>query len=450
MADEKIKVVYSWIGPRGPIWNTELPNVLSFANVAEGGHTNSHMWWADDLWNRVFSKNKDIFELTAAQSIECDDERPFIFPYSLAWRIVFENYFVGGTGLLEFSHMPGHIKQLTRTGNGHILVDMSVEAFMSDNQIRAMTSYFRDSCHLPLNKIIYLTGAMNGQELYGQYCKRFNIPNDPYNRMHVIVYPSSQSVYAGQIMRGELTEPEYDTEYLPEKLFLAWNRRFRFHRTVMALGLDKLGLVDRSYFSFNLRDPEKIEAAFPAICNYQQLEYYGINREDAEAFSKKLPLVIDGEENINNMCEDRGQASRPYYKNSLVSIITETNYDLVEVTLTEKSFKPIKEKHPFIIVGVAGALQAMRNLGFKTFNDFWPEDYDIINDPSERIQRILKICSDIGKWTPEQIIDFKRKVKPILDYNWQLLKKPAYEYAVENIVRIVRHNTQQRREQTGL
>ncbi|NBP58166.1 hypothetical protein EBU71_16850, partial [bacterium] len=170
---------------------------------------------------------------------------------------------------------------------------------------------YTHSCHLPLNKIIYLTGAMNGQELYGQYCKRFNIPNDPHNRMHVIVYPSSQSGYAGQIMRGELTEPEYDAEHLPEKLFLAWNRRFRFHRTVMALGLDKLGLVDRSYFSFNLRDPEKIEAAFPAICNYQQLEYYGINREDAEAFSKKLPLVIDGEENINNMCEDRGQASRP-------------------------------------------------------------------------------------------------------------------------------------------
>lgn len=445
MDNERIKVVYAWIGPRGPIWNTELPNVLSFANVAEGGATNSTMWWADDLWNRVFSKNKHLFELYPAEAIEINDERPYVYPYSLCWRINFENYFVGGTGILEFSHIPGHIRQLVRTGNGHIIIDMSVEAFMNPQHIRTITSYFRDSCHLPLNKIIYLTGAMNAKKLYHDYCEQNKVPNDDSNRINIIQYPSSQSVYAGQIERKELTEPTYDTEKIPEKLFLMWNRRFRGHRSVLALGLFKMGVLDNSLVSFCLKDPETQENSFPAILDYNELEYYNITRDDVNEFCKKLPLVLDGETNIVNMCEDRDFSTRPYYQNSLVSIITETNFNLPEVTLTEKSFKPIKEKHPFIIAGVPGAIQSMRDLGYKTFSDFWAEDYDTIEDPRVRMKRILNICNEISKWTNEQKVEFKRKVKPILEHNWQLLKKPAYQFAVEQLVNIVKTNVEKRK-----
>lgn len=445
MENERIKIVYAWIGPRGPIWNTELPNVLSFANAAEGANTTSNMWWADDLWNRIFSKNKHLFELYPAEAIETDDQRPYIYPFSLCWRVIFENYFVGGTGLLEFSHTPGHIRQLLRTGNGHILVDMSVEAFMNPTHIRTMTSYFRDSCHLPLNRIIYLTGAMNAKKLYQEYCDNYRVPNDDHNRINIIEYPSSQSVYAGQIERKELTEPTYDTEKTPEKLFLLWNRRFRNHRSLLALGLDKLGLIDRSYVSFYLRDPETPDNTFPAILDYPYLLQHGITKEDVDKFCSKLPLVLDGETNIVYMCEDRDAATRPYYQNSLVSIVTETNFNLPEVTLTEKSFKPIKEKHPFIIVGVPGVLEAMHNLGYQTFNEFWPEDYDNIQNPKDRMDRILSICHLISNWTVEQQIEFKRKVKPILEHNWQLLKKPASEFVVEQLIDIINKNVEKRK-----
>lgn len=439
MSNEKIKIVYAWIGPRGPIWNTELPNVLSFANVAEGARTTSNMWWADDLWNRIFRMHKEHFELYAAESIDCNDQEiTYVYPYSLCWRIQFENYFVGGTGLLEFSHTPGHIVQLTRTGNGYLLIDLSVEAFMNFGHIRAITGYFRDSCHLPLGKIIYLTGAINGQELYDSYCKANDIPDDFHNRMNIIVYPSSQSIFSGQISRNELVEPNYDAEKLPEKLFLLWNRRFRYHRTMLSLGLDKLGLVDRSYVSFYFNNPEAPDNTFLKTIELRELIYYDITEQDVQNFCKKLPLTLDGETNIVNMCEDLEFATRPYYQNSLVSIVTETNYNLPEVTLTEKSFKPIKEKHPFIIVGVPGVIKAMQNLGYKTFSEFWPEDYDLIDDHRARMKRILEICAEIGKWTPEQQLEFKRKVKPIIEHNWENLKKPASDFFVEKLIKIVR------------
>jgi hypothetical protein len=208
----------------------------------------------------------------------------------------------------------------------------------------------------------------------------------------------------------------------------------------MTLALYKAGLIDRSYISFNLRDPEKQDAMFKDSFYHHTVSHLGISTEDIQDFNNKLPLVIDGATQINAMCEDLNSETRQFYHNSLVSIVTETNWDLPEVTLTEKSFKPLKEKHPFIIVGVPGSLRAIKNMGFKTFNQFWPEDYDDIQDPNMRMQRLATICKLIGSWNEQQIRDFRRQVKPIIEHNYQVLKNPSSEVAVRSITDIVRGN----------
>ena len=146
-----------------------------------------------------------------------------------------------------------------------------------------------------------------------------------------------------------------------------------------------------------------------------------IGNKDVENFMAKLPLEIDGETEIQRMCGDFDAAARPFYQNSLVSIITETNFELTELTATEKTWKPAKEKHPFIMVGTAGALRTLREFGFQTFDDFWDESYDEIDDPKRRLFEIVKVCKEIASWTPEQILDFKRRVKPIVDHNFKVL-----------------------------
>lgn len=444
---EKIKVVYSWIGPRGPLWNTELPSVLSFASVAEGASTSSHMFWADDMWNRLFSKRKGTFEMYPAIAIEIDDNRPFMIPYTLSWRILFSNYFCGRTGILEFAHTPYHLWPLVRHNNGYILIDHSVEAFMQDDQLNSMHSYFGNIHSIPLNKIIYLTGCMNATELYRIYCEKYNIPDDPLQRLTIIAYPSSHQIFSSYIEQGLIDEPEYDTERVPDKLFLLWNRRFRKHRIELALHLENNDLVDRCHISFAWADPERptttlenaIDNTFirDNIFNNMPPEHANIiiNR-----FKNRLPLVLDGETNINQMCEDRDNLSRPYYQSSLVSIVTETNFDIPELTLTEKSFKPIKEKHPFIIVGVPGALAAMRDMGFKTFGEFWDESYDTTEFQKDRMTKISEVTRQIGSWSNEQIIDFRIKVKPILEYNYNHLKVPSAGVVVQKIVKHIEEN----------
>ena len=78
----------------------------------------------------------------------------------------------------------------------------------------------------------------------------------------------------------------------------------------------------------------------------------------------------------------------------------ETNYKFkTKKTLswfTEKTLKSFVYKWPMIIVGNPYTLQALRNIGFKTFPILFDEGYDIIEDPESRMlhikKEITKLC----------------------------------------------------------
>lgn len=455
-SDDKVKLVYSWHGPKGPVWNTELPNILGFASVAEGvgPYMDSRNFWTDDLWPKMFSHQKQLFEQVPAQFIEYDDKRPFLYPFSLAWRVPFETYFCGNSGILEFSHMPGWLLHLCRTNNGYILIDHSVEAFMSDRELDAMYAYFHHQHHIPMHKIIYLTGTINAEQVYDNWATSNNIPNDRDHRMKVIPYASSREIFCTYLQHGDTdgnpaVEPHYDPNHVPEKLFLSWNRRYRTHRILLALILEKYNLVERSLISFAKQDDERLTDTFARKIEHMDkpINMFGnntieFNDEEINRFNNRLPLVIDGEKDINKMCEDFGFTS-DYYKQTLVSLVTETNFTANECTLTEKSFKPLLHKHPFIILGVPGALRGLRDLGFQTFGEFWDESYDDTQDPGHRMIKIAEILQDIASWDDNKIRDFRMRVKPVLDHNYNVLKTPGSILIVNKIYNHITDNFEQ-------
>ena len=463
-SDDKVKIVYSWYGPHGPLWNTELPNILTFSSAAEGVNPNmtSRNFWTDDVWQKQFSKAKDKYELYPVASIEADDKRPFIYPFSLTWRVEFEKYFLSNSGILEFSHIPHWLIHLCKTGNGYILIDHSVEAFMSDTELDAMYSYFHEAHRIPMYKIIYLTGTVNASYVYEDWCKRKGIADIREHRMHVIPYASSREIFHSFVLNGhgsnittdehaqgvtQVTEPEYDVNVLPQKLFLSWNRRLREHRIFLALTLEEIGVVNRSYVSFAKQSDENSSQTFEGSASglQQNNNIYGLqfnqlfSEETVNKFSARLPLVIDGETDVNIMCEDF-HYTKDFYHNSLVSLVTETNYDSVECTLTEKSFKPMFNKHPFIIIGVPGALQGLKDLGFKTFDNFWDESYDNEPQPGLRFQKITKVLTEIASWNEHQILSFKTRVKPILDYNYSMFKESGAVPVTSNMYEHITKN----------
>lgn len=429
-----LKVVYSWMGPKGPIWNTEVPNLYSLANEAERIKPETFFYWSDQLWFNVFKKRKEQWYLWPNSEITHKDI--FIFPYSLHWRIPPERYFMAGSGIVEFSQMSGHVLEQVRTGRGFIVVELAVEAYIDDRILTNMQHYFNGSLHIPMNKIIYLTGCMNAQQIYDDWCQRHNIPNVPEQRMCVIVWPSSQGIFARQLSLNMLSEPFYDENYYPEKLFLSFNRRFREHRLNLSIALNKHNLLERCHWALNKVDPESPRPFLENINigGYTELE---LTDQDVTNLHNKLPLVIDGETEINKMCADHEMSTRNFYTNSLVSLVTETNYREVNVSLTEKSFKPLKEKHPFIIVGSANSLGSLKELGFQTFGEFWDEGYDQIQNHYKRMAAIVKVCLEISQWDKDKVLDFRRRVKPILEHNFNLIKQKPEAQVSSKIAKYV-------------
>lgn len=416
---KKIKVVYNWIGPVGPTDNNYLPNVFSFAQAFDDTNHYRPQWNADWTWKDFFAHDSENFEICPSVSIRENDDSLFIFPVSLSWRNITKTYFFKNLGIFEISRTPANILNNIKHNNGYVVIDFSGEGNgISTIDFDHMHSYFAYH-NIPLRKIIYVTGALNSAELYAEYCSRRGIAESDTNRMNLIPYVKYSRLPEIK------TEPYYDAEYVPEKIFLSWNKRARKHRFDLALLLEKHNLVDKSYVSFNKINEEtglEFEEAYN-ILGKENSTVLEITPEVISGFVSKLPLVLDGETNLNKiMSTNLESTTRSFYQNSLISLVAETFFYENEVFLTEKSFKQIREKHPFIIAGGVGSLKHMRDFGFKTFSDFWDESYDDCKSPVERMQRIEILINTIGQWTPEQILDFKRKAKPIIEYNFKVLE----------------------------
>jgi len=76
-----------------------------------------------------------------------------------------------------------------------------------------------------------------------------------------------------------------------------------------------------------------------------------------------------------------------HYHNSYCNIIFETLFDADGsggAFLTEKTFKPIKHGQAFVVVGCAGSLQVLRDLGYRVFDSVIDTSYDLIEDNTQR------------------------------------------------------------------
>jgi hypothetical protein len=440
MINNKIKIVYNWIGPNGPIMNAEIPSILAFAGVTPGAHTDSHKFWGEGLWHSFF-KNNPEFEISPAWTIESSDK--FIYPLTLNCRTPFSSYFQMNDGLLEWGHvLPSIIHHVRRCG-GYFLIDISAEAWVGDEHLLMIHSYF-NHLNIPLNKIIYLTGCMNTDEIYSDFCRRHSIPDSPEYKINLFSFPTSQNYISISIdieEKDNVPAIVYDPNYIPNKTFLSWNRRHRKHRSILAVAMYKEGLLPKSYLSMIPIDPDTGTKNFTTSFPRGMGQTFGITENDIQKFNSLLPLVIDGETEINSMCSDIENKTRNFYVDSLLSIITETNFDNRELTLTEKSFKQFKQKHPFILVAPAKSLLALHKLGFKTFSEFWSEEYDNMTNANMRLAEIIRLCKEIAQWDNAKIIDFRQKAKYIVEHNYNQVKISSAVSTTNNIVNLIRKNT---------
>jgi hypothetical protein len=146
----------------------------------------------------------------------------------------------------------------------------------------------------------------------------------------------------------------------------------------------------------------------------------GLTEEDIDKIQATLPLKID-EFVEPDVMAGLFSAVDPYYQTSLISVVTETNFQNNDIFNTEKIFKPMVHRHPFILVGPYKTLEYLKEMGYKTFSDFWDESYDDIEDPTERLLKIVEICKEIQSWDEVKRKQFFYKSMIVTNHNYDLL-----------------------------
>lgn len=112
------------------------------------------------------------------------------------------------------------------------------------------------------------------------------------------------------------------------------------------------------------------------------------------------------------------------YTQSFVSVICET-YESLKCThiFTEKLMRALWFGHPFFLLSGAGALQYLKKLGFKTFDQWWDESYDYEMRTFERCKMIVKQLENLCAkplWHCEKL---RKDMQSTLDHNRNRLKE---------------------------
>jgi hypothetical protein len=172
----------------------------------------------------------------------------------------------------------------------------------------------------------------------------------------------------------------------------------------------------------------------PKICPSQGTEWlvhlskdyvnaYNISSETIEQVNNSLPLIVDSDDFSDAAKFATNWGDNQYlYNSSLISIVPETNYGNDQIFNTEKIFKPISYKHPFIIIGPCKTLEYLKTLGYKTFSNFWDETYDTIEDPISRMMEISNVCAKINNLSVSEKQDIFYGTVENTEYNYNLLK----------------------------
>jgi hypothetical protein len=303
-------------------------------------------------------------------------------------------------------------------------------------KINSIVKIILDQTYIILPNIIVVTGSKNSKknvELYHEHCARYNwIP------LRLGFINGWENSSAGSINSSLNNEYElFDiTPRIKPKKFLCFNRRGAVHRWYMVAQFIKRNLLDNSFTSlYSVADSVNLDHA--VLPNYQESE--DIVRNNKDLFPLKLSLTttfIDNEQNVYHPLSDID-----YFNNSYFSIINESKFfkeihrgcgHLDSFFLTEKTYKVISAKHPFILAHRPGVLNELRLDGYRTFHPFINESYDTVIDDQERLDAILDEVERLCSFTDEQWMEFQKGVADILLHNFNVLKTKTLDLVIES------------------
>lgn len=186
----------------------------------------------------------------------------------------------------------------------------------------------------------------------------------------------------------------------------------RFCRFVTLYKFYKHDLLDKSILGIHA-DPTDIQDMMEKYAEYHDLDFYKkIVNHLGPADQAVLMETSEGKTTLDSWPFDPN-----IYSNSSVSYVCETfDYDKGHnpYLMNEKTYRPIINRHPFVVQGSNGQLQTIKQLGFMTFSDIIDETY---NDEYLPNAAHVELAVQAAKNLVQKIPNNKELVQEIVDYN---------------------------------
>lgn len=214
------------------------------------------------------------------------------------------------------------------------------------------------------------------------------------------------------------------------KKFLCFNRRWRGHRTVLVALLYALDLIKHGHVSLAKADDNRSWQTVFGRNRYmmetcpEAIELF--NRVEDDLCTNNTEFYLDTDDlTINRAGLD--DTTNYLYNETYFSVVTETFFFIKERPgdygrfLSEKTFKPVSMKHPFIIVSNPYFLTKFKELGYKSFSPYIDESYDEERDDATRMMMIIKEIERLISLSDSELEEFLVAMREICDYNYNLL-----------------------------
>jgi len=236
--------------------------------------------------------------------------------------------------------------------------------------------------------------------------------------------------FRGSRLDVRLVPPD---QRLLKKKYISFNRLTssrRVYRSLLIADLAQRDILDQGHVSYNENCPEADGMPYYTSLNRAAESGLITNTQAQQAIGTisalALPLRIDYQDQAVIPNHSFSLSAVAESQESFCYLVTETCFWESKCHLTEKIFKPIVSRMPFVLAGPAHNLQYLKSYGFQTFDHWFDESYDGVEDPVQRISAIGRTMESICQYNLTQLQDMLLEMQPVLEHNYQLFNSPEF------------------------
>jgi len=175
-------------------------------------------------------------------------------------------------------------------------------------------------------------------------------------------------------LRNQNSPIDFDHTIRRRKKYTALVRTHKWWRATTMARLWRQGLHECGYFSYNTQELIDDDEY---LGNPIEVDLFDKLRADTHQFLASGPFRADElDSTAHNLY---ATTVNQHFNDSYLNIILETHLDADQsggAFLTEKTFKPIKNCQPFLLVGPAGSIDQLKHMGYRTFDHVIDHSYD--------------------------------------------------------------------------